>query len=306
MKKAFSLFLLSTIGQGLFQIGTAVGQSNWMIQSFSLQIPVIEFDSTYEWGHSFYGSSSVSHTLIDFSQIGFGTGTRSRDSFFIEGHYTTLGATHVEHSVGMNFILDLPSKELKDFHIDEHAYYSYTSNSIHPPYTDNISGSESSVVEFTSLPFSVVNNDTIVIKVWGKQCKDGVKKANYNNSSVDNYANGVYQSGLIDYTIQLDVDTSSYLCSFIFALSEPINSVITSTIPQALSIASSLSDHKIEFTFPVLDHSQMLYAYDILGREVRSIEIPSGVSKYKLPQGQFPKGCYYARIGNMTAKFLVN
>jgi hypothetical protein len=60
------------------------------------------------------------------------------------------------------------------------------------------------------------------------------------------------------------------------------------------------------FSFPSSDHTQPLLIYDILGREVKRIEIPSGVSEYSLPQGQLPSGCYFARLGNMNAKFMVN
>jgi hypothetical protein len=49
-----------------------------------------------------------------------------------------------------------------------------------------------------------------------------------------------------------------------------------------------------------------LIIYDILGREVERIEIPSGVSEYRLQRDGFMSGYYFARLGSQSASFIVN
>jgi len=76
--------------------------------------------------------------------------------------------------------------------------------------------------------------------------------------------------------------------------------------PTRISVFNDILHQDIHFSFLLLTHSEPLLIYDILGREVKRIEIPSGVSEYSIPREQFRSGSYFARLGNMTASFVVD
>jgi len=100
---------------------------------------------------------------------------------------------------------------------------------------------------------------------------------------------------------------NNFHCYIKLGITQPINSVSQSkNNDQALIINTIIPDHSIYLSFPSSDHSETLAIYDVLGREVKRIEIPSGASEYDLARKQFASGYYFAQLGNLNASFIVN
>ncbi len=95
--------------------------------------------------------------------------------------------------------------------------------------------------------------------------------------------------------------------SIIFVNSKPINSVTSPiTATQNFNVVNYFPFNRADFTFPSSDHPQQITIYDILGREVKRIEIPAGSTSYAMSSVGYPKGTYFARLGLQTASFMMN
>jgi hypothetical protein len=58
-------------------------------------------------------------------------------------------------------------------------------------------------------------------------------------------------------------------------------------------------------TFSSSENIRMLEIYDLLGRNSAIIPIPSGAEYFQFPIVSLPPGCYFARLGDQVAKFVV-
>jgi hypothetical protein len=197
----------------------------------------------------------------------------------------------------VSFILDTTNKKLLNFSFSFSRDEPSGNTSGH-----FISAFRSGYFFFGSLDFQSMGDTLISLTEYGKKCKEDLTAANWSYEMVAELNGYVYDRYELDSLIN---DTSKYSLSIALVSQKPINSVSSSkSVNDTLGVSYS-ANHSIHFLYPSSDHPQPLTIYDLLGREVKRIEIPSGVSEYSLPQGQLPSGYYFARLGNMGAKFMV-
>jgi hypothetical protein len=158
---------------------------------------------------------------------------------------------------------------------------------------------------FDNVPYNEFTDSTLIVNVAGKLCRTSFHSVNYNFS--DNEAIMQYYTYKVNNFDSLLEDTSSFRFSLNIFPTPVISKVQNFSVTEKhFIIYFALPDHSIHYSFPSSDHSQTLTIYDILGREVKRIEIPSGVSEYHLQRDGFMSGYYFARLGSQSASFIVN
>lgn len=58
-------------------------------------------------------------------------------------------------------------------------------------------------------------------------------------------------------------------------------------------------------TFPLSEYPSVLKIYDFLGRTIEVVPIPISTAYLELPTASLSPGCYFARLGDQVAKFVV-
>jgi hypothetical protein len=106
---------------------------------------------------------------------------------------------------------------------------------------------------------------------------------------------GCRDTKLVIDTISIEIVPNGYL-----SVSQ------TATIPETRSI--EILDQGIESSlgiFATSEYPRTLELYDLLGRNVALIQIPSSTEFIELPIASLPPGCYFAQLGDQVAKFVV-
>ena len=217
------------------------------------------------------------------------------DSTFLKlsKYYNSNYHIYPEYLITISFFLDSINHKFYDFVYN----YSQESTPSYPQSDRTIHISFSSMNYYTS-------GDTLFAKQSGSECIKELDSGSYTY----NRTNAPYPhfTGENDRTKRIRYeDTSEFKYSVVLLLQRN-SSVGIQYLSQAFFISASLPDHTIHFTFPSSYHSQTISIYDILGREVKRIEIPSGVSEYRLKRDGFMSGYYFARLGSQSASFIVN
>jgi len=290
MKKVILYYILGIFVILRFGTLDAFAQAKFLLKNITIQVPAVE---TYfmETGCPSEVPDSTSKIFGNISIVAFGydaiiKNERTGDSIYMD---LSLGYSEMQFS----FTLDSLEGNLKNFSINEtinHGSFGYLS----------------STIQISSLNFSI-RDSLLIVDMNGETTKNNIANVKYENDGpVNNCANRSHWFTSVTFDHLLD-DTSQYKCSISLIITKPINSVQTLTSNNEALITSSIfSDHTTHFSFPSSDHPQPLIIFDILGREVKRIEIPSGVSEYSLQRDGFMSGYYFARLGNLGAKFVVS
>jgi hypothetical protein len=80
---------------------------------------------------------------------------------------------------------------------------------------------------------------------------------------------------------------------------------ITPTIPQSFTIAYESNGNYLNTTFPSMLSNGTIAILDLLGRTAAIFPVPIGTESLQLPMAALPPGCYFARLGDQAAKFVV-
>jgi hypothetical protein len=283
----------------LFSAENAFGQTKWWPTSINIQIPILVAHNTFtpdtttyqKSVHNFGGSAYSPKYIQKYSKNG--------DEIIV-----SYGPDSNFYPASLNFTIDSANKILRNFslgysvmHVDDQGF-----GQEHHYGDDN-------QVSFATLKYNLINDTVLVVSESGSQCMDDLATAKTEHADYQ-YYNGprarYYERGFDDIGSPISDDTLSYSCSLTFVYSKELNAVkepISNN--HEFTISTFLPNYSIRCLFSPTDHSQPLTIYDLLGREVKRIEIPSGLSEYSLPQGQLPSGYYFARLWNMGAKFMV-
>jgi hypothetical protein len=315
MKKIVRFTIFGVVVALTFSNAIIFAQEKWQLQSLNLQIPLtVTYSAT---GHNDTSKKVIMSFSSSFANPPGGMMITVGDSSF--NVWTTSGGDGgnggylYEYGFGnMHFIDNAGDGSLINlFLVDSISGFSI-SNTNHPPYTDYFSGAQKNSINFFKLKYDVqlVSVDTTIIKIkqTGALCKKLIEQAYYtssfNDSWQDKYSHSYNDNGS---AIGLSDDTSSYICEIVFLVNNFPSNVqsVKSDIPSLIT-STSLPDHTIHFSFPSSDHRQQMTIYDILGREISRIEIPAGSSSYVMPSDCYPKGAFFARLGNLGAKFVVD
>ena len=277
--------------------GNAFAQAKLIPKEISIQVPMMvhyrNFSTVYQHG---YDHESNSKLFLDFSISSYSqikNYSVNGDTIVIlyanplKGSFTTSlpGITTIR------FIVDSAYSRFKSFYIGS-LYDTSFSNLPYSAWEHY-----NSFIQFSSLDYKLLSDSIFILSKSGVLDRKDFDTADYYYYGGDR-PNGKYVDeieGEVDKMYSLRIDTLS-------SVTPDIN---YNAGHKSLLIFLSI-DHSIHFSFPKSNHSQILYAYDILGREVKRIEIPSGVSEYRLERGDFMSGYYFARLGSQTASFIVN
>ena len=251
----------------------------------------ITFDTgRYNDEYKFWNLSGGSTILVSsgrisdsiFATVTFGSGWGTR--------YTSIG-----------FILDSVNGRIKNFTLRSQNDHS---DSLVINY-DTVRSE--SFIKFSEIPFAWSGDTMMVIDLRGGQCKQSILDFNDTTSHVHlwDYHTYWYIQTLQVHSINLSSDSSNF--SFLVELKKYQTSFVSnhSNTDRTFSVSVLIPESIIHFSF-CNTLPQYLLIYDILGREVKRIEIPSGVSEYRLQRDGFVSGYYFARLGSQTAKFVVN
>jgi hypothetical protein len=273
--------------------GNVFAQAKWVPGSISMNISGIETYS--DWSECPGNVHDTSWQESGSENIGISNSWGSLSAYSRIGNTISISwsapynGDPCNYDVQVSFDLDSVNSKLNNF------YMSYNS----PDYRG---GCISSSVRIPSMNFEIPKNsgDTILIASGGIST-DSITSGSYENSTFGNC-----NVRLAHYGTGHGLTNGSIGYSITLVIPQPVNAVSESNFAQQnIKIFSKLLDNAIHFSFPTSDQPQPLLIYDILGREIKRIEIPSGVSEYSVPQGQLPSGYYFARLGNMGAKFMV-
>ena len=225
------------------------------------------------------------------------------DSIFALGQQSIVAIGSPPNRDTIHFILDTIQKTVRNF------YFAYVNYSSSYNFAEQFATNENFRILFSNLNYVKDAGDSLlIVNTSGKICKESIDSVKYDVYKSDQYYHrGSYIDGNdTTHLIQLSDDTASYQCSLTFSLSVLSNVVLVNSIKHNFTVTYSLPNQIINYSFSACDHSQQMTIYDILGREVKRIEIPSGVSEYRLQRDGFMSGYYFARLGSQTAKFVVN
>jgi hypothetical protein len=276
---------VSVVYIGSILISTAsFSQQNWNLKYQFISIPAryIYFTTGHRDCPDIHDTTwSVNGNFHFYSS--YGTTMPSPNSYARKGDtvYMTFSSTIV------SFIIDSSLNTLLKFNM-------YDNN-------DPLNTS----INFSSLHYNFINDSTAVVNDSGRICRSELGDISFNYviqqecSFRSYYYSGNYLSNLIE-------DTTKYSCTLTLVLRKPASSieVLNPTSEKFFSLIS-LFDQSYHFNIPVSNQLQIISFYDILGREIKRVDIPSGVSEYSIRQGELPSGYYFARLENMSAKFVV-
>jgi hypothetical protein len=290
MKKYKLIFLAIIQALLFFQGGQIFCQERMILGQVGFSaIARIHYFSTSQTG----GIDPLWKDRIDTESIGMGVAQSRFDTLT---SYTQSGnlITMVYGENKISFLLDTTNKKLYDFK------FGFSREELCACVVSGRSGGYA----FQSLDFQAKGDTMVFVKEYGKKCKDDLDGADWSYEKVlepdlHHYIYDRYElESLID-------DTSKYSFSLVLVSQKPVNSIsVTKPFNHSLEVSNSLPDHFIHLSISS-DQSQTMIIYDLLGREIKRIEIPSGVSEYSIRQGELPSGYYFARLGNMSAKFVV-
>ena len=145
---------------------------------------------------------------------------------------------------------------------------------------DSLSYKDSSGILFTYGVFSLSSSHTAHVdcythdQEWVGSCED---------------------SGIVMDSITIEIVPNGYL-----------NDSPSGTGPETRSLAIvDQGSESLLCTFPSSEKVRTLEIYDFLGRNSSIIPIPSNIEFIELPIASLPLGCYFARISDQVAKFVV-
>jgi hypothetical protein len=159
----------------------------------------------------------------------------------------------------------------------------------------------------TDNPFSIgyyeSNFDSIAFIRHGAQLSVvGSFQANYN---VGGIVSGPWPDSYAGYFGQLDTigqeEDSLYI--EISPFNASVSSSQSSNVSELLLIWNS-SANSIAANFPLSDSPRILEISDLLGRSEENVSVPEGIESMQL-SNNIPPGCYFARLGDQVAKFVV-
>jgi hypothetical protein len=271
MKNKIKSFIFALLIFPMFGYADLFAQKNWTLVGMNIQVPAI-----------------VSLVVGGDCPSEY---TDSNRTFAYEVGIGSYGAT-------ITFSLDSIHRKLNNVIVSS-SYGQGGSGSI-------IDGVKTTSFQISSL-YYVISSDSIVeINTNGAALKSSLLNVSFNIagwpficSNRGHWGEEVILDSLLN-------DTSQYMCSITFNIPQPVSAVNESS-PNNISLVAStiFLEHKVHLSFHSSDQSQILSFYDLLGREIQHIEIPAGMSEYQIPSSRFLAGCYIARLGNMTAKFIV-
>ena len=289
----------------MLAIGDLFAQEHWVPKSISIQVPLMVHD------HYF---NTIPGQVYDRSSDGkmlLGIGISSTDSLmlssrrsdtimFIYGQKALMGSEN--RIITLSFILDSIEKKIKNFYISYDFDTSFASL-FYPTIVH-----DHAFMRFNSFDYNQPSDSNLIVAASADLSIKMFDTAGY-SYSVFQEENGKYGYGTGEDHHKDSLifsDTVSFQCSIELILTK-LSSIVTPAngTQQSFITNTSLPDHTIHFSFPSSDHSQTISIYDILGREVKRIEIPSGVSEYRLQRDGFMSGYYFARLGSQSAKFFI-
>jgi hypothetical protein len=255
--------------------------------SFDISVPIKENIELYSNGY-FDSTYTINYTVLGYEPKSFyslPTYNISDTIFFSIGKI----GFYPDYQTTISFHIDSINNKLYNFVYDYHQLST-------PSYPES---DETAYISFSVMDF-YTSGDTLFAKRSGNECMKELGAASYTYYYKPlPYPNAINKKETT-YGIRYE-DTSEFKYSVILLFHRNLSV----SLPNFLQINNFLLNHQINFLFHTSDHLQPLIIYDILGRELKRIEIPSGVSEYSLQQGQLPTGYYFARLGSSGAKFLV-
>ena len=237
----------------------------------------------------------------------FDSWKKNNDTIYvIKSIYGFYGAVSGQYT--LSFLIDSIDSEIKNFTINssDNDIYTGSSSCLGSPYNSSVTNTSSSYLRFSKMNYINSGDSALSVSLSGVDCMNHIDTFNYFNYYTSSYYwRGDSKNCWNTYkSLYLIRDSSEASCSIIFS------KIQKSSVPNIdqihFYVTWQLYDHTVHFSFPSFDHSQTISIYDILGREVKRIEIPSGVSEYRLQRDGFMSGYYFARLGNLNAKFVVN
>jgi hypothetical protein len=283
MKKIFILFIV------LFS-SDILAQEYWLPLRINISIPAI---FTHDSLFGFSGSIDQLDTSSIEIQDGYTSLNPKWDSAYQHrdtNFWTSSGV------VTINFIIDSFQKKLVDFSFE--AFWNHSTENQYQYISHQYLSSLG--IHFSQLSFGRTG-DTLLISDSGELCKTELDTAwsFYKDAYFYTPPRAQHTQNGNEYFSKILDEPLLFKCNMTFVLIKPVNYVSFIGNSQILSIIN----HKV--SFPTTEFPKPILIYDILGREIARHEIPAGASEYQIPSSQFPNGHYFARLGNMTAHFIV-
>lgn len=288
----------------VFENVNALAQSLWLPSSINFQAFSM-FESYHEKqnGSGMYGSYSDSGKGQKYWALISGGVNRlpyavvtNGDSIIVRGRFTIWSFDTI------SYVVDTVDKRIKNFTIRRGIDTTYWEFAYHRTWH------EKSLINFGDLSYDILGDTLLFINLQGDVAMKSIDKFSYDYSGSESYTwRGDSYTRLRDeHFLNLLRDSMLYDCEIQF--SKYSTSVVNwvAIKHQTLIASTSLPDHTIHFSFPTCDHAQQMTIYDILGREVSRIEISAGSSSYAMSSVGYAKGTFFARLGNMGAKFVVD
>ena len=262
----------------------------------NLRLLEVDFSIPIQEKHEFFGTNP-NYDSSYFINSSINVSTDGSSSFFsrIKDSITfQLNSTNYYRII--SFTLDSLKKQFQNF------YYKFAGNS--PPGGGYPYGGYQTDIKYSTMQFSV-SRDTLIAYKYGSECVKDLAYASYSENETDSPTPNYSGKSIRTERIRNE-DTSGfgYYIKLLYPGYSDLSNVKEKNAKVYLSILNSFQN--IYFSFPPYNQFQTLLIYDILGREVKRIEIPSGVSEYRLQRDGFMNGYYFARLGSQSASFIVN
>jgi hypothetical protein len=262
-------------------------QEKLSLLSLDISVPVVEsigfyYGGTLDSSHMFNSTVSAQKYNLFYSSPIY-----PKDSIFFQ---IGLNPMYPGYLITVSFLLDTINNRLNNFE------YQYSEEST-PSFPETF---ESISISFTSMDY-YTSGDTVFATKSGSQCIRELRSAYHSYNYIQ--APNPYFTGKNENTTGIRYEDTSDFKYSVVLLFQKNSSVKELNLPTYFY--TSYFTNNISFHFSAINHSQFLFLYDLLGREIKHIEIPSGVSEYSFLQGQLTRGNYLARFGNMNTKFIV-
>jgi hypothetical protein len=277
MKKIVILILF-------LSVRTTFAQEIWLPSTIDLNIPLTTY--WHSWGISPndgqpYDNSGVREERIQEQTLGkLQKYSRSGDTIVLS--YFATGC----------YIFDSIEKQLKHF--------SYTTKGSAARVTRNFS------LQIKSIGFIQTSDTAFLINDSGAKCFTDIENVSYSYDLTTNPGPKGSNRETSNSDSLFRNDTFSYRIAFSFQSMSLPDAVDEKLQSRSKLIFRLISDRTIILNHFLTVRPETLFIYDILGREVKRIEIPSGVSEYRLERNGFMSGYYFARLGSQSASFIVN
>jgi hypothetical protein len=270
----------------IFLTGNSFAQ-DYKLSQINISIPMLINYSSYTTGGPNAGSQSGKRRQI--TSMGMEgrlqTYSRNGNSFFYEFNGFDIGPI----SVKISFNMDSSNNKLTNF---SYSIIKYPAR-----------GSYSIGASFSDFDFTSHGDSGLTINDSGSLCLEKFLVANY-ATQYQTVPGPSVSGGSENLDSVITSDTASFKFSITLDKIQPVNSVSMIQNEEFMKVLTTTSN-SVRLNFTTFCNEKLILFYDILGREIDRVEIPSTTYEYTLNTSHFTPGHYFARLGNMTGHFVV-